>query len=97
MTIAAALPLLMKIQRRAQSIAPVLGCRGAPHEVPASAREIDDLDWSVCPLCLLGHPLLAALRQFDHLLAASPVAGWPDRFAPWAVAGVLYLRQSEAR
>lgn len=94
MTFSSALPLLLKLAKREQTNAMLLGCAGVKHDVPAAAREVGDLDWSTCPLCLLRSPFWTGVRTLDRLLLAAPVTGWPDRFAPWAVAGVLYLRET---
>lgn len=62
------------------------------HAVPDQAREIPDLDWSVCPLDLLGAPHFAVIIQMDRLAKVSPLSGWPDRYAAWSVGGLIALR-----
>lgn len=95
MTVAAALPTLLRLRRRAQMAAMLLGCRGdgTPHEVPQSARDVADLDWSVCPLCLLRAPHLGLIAALDRMAKVTPLSGWPDRYVAWAVLGVLHLRE----
>ncbi len=99
MTFAAALPLLLRLRKRLQMSAMLLQCPldGTRHDVPAQAREVADLDWTVCPLCLLRSGHLDTVQDLDRLASVSPLSGWPDRYAPWAVLGVLHLRASEGR
>lgn len=94
-TFASALPALLKLAKKAGSYRNILGCHGqeAFHAVPDSAREVDELDWSVCPLDLLANPFMQGVQQLDRLAKVAPLSGWPDRFAPWAVAGLMALRQ----
>lgn len=98
MTFAAALPVLLRLRKRQQMSALLLGCPGdgRPHAVSPEAAQVADLDWSACPLCLLRGPHLAMTEQLDRLAKVSPLSGWPDRYAAWAVTGVLHLRAAEA-
>jgi hypothetical protein len=95
-TFTSALPTLLKLARAPGKARMLLGCQGraALHLVPAQAREIADLDWSVCPLDLLGSPHYQAVVQMDRMAKVAPLAGWPDRYAAWAVAGLMALRES---
>lgn len=72
----------------------MLGCRsGARLHAPASSvAEIPDLQWSHCPYDLLASPHIQAIRGLARLAAVSPLAGWPDRYAAWAVHGVMTLQ-----
>ncbi len=99
MTFAAALPLMLRLRSRLQLSAMMLGCPldGTAHEVAPQARDVADLDWSVCPLCLLRTGHLDAVESLDRLARVAPLSGWPDRYAPWAVLGVLHLRAAEGR
>jgi len=56
-------------------------------------RDIPDLDWSHCPFDLVDSPFMVAVRGLDRLAKIAPLTGWPDRFAPWAVVGLMYLRE----
>ena len=86
-----AIPRLLKVQRQ-QSAAIMLGCRGKDHEVPEQARDVPDLDWSTCPLCL-ARRVLQPLHDLVALADVSPLAGWPDRYAIWVLRGMLVLRR----
>lgn len=97
MTFAAAYPLLLKLAAKPQMASLLLGCEGKPHAVPAQAREVAELDWSACPLCLLRSPFVAMVEALEAAASVSPVAGWPDRFAAWAVCGVVHLRNARGR
>lgn len=94
-TFTSALPTLLKLATKAGTYRNLLGCHGQPafHAVPDAAREVDVLDWSVCPLDLLASPFMVAVHQLDRMAKVAPLAGWPDRYAPWAVAGLMTLRQ----
>jgi len=93
-TFTSALPTLLKLARNPQKFAGVLGCKLLPpmHAVPPQAREIPDLDWSHCPLDLLGAPHFAAIIQLDRLATVAPLSGWPDRYTAWVVGGLIALR-----
>jgi hypothetical protein len=69
-----------------------LGCRGRPalHPLPSHARDVPDLDWSVCPLDLLDGPHLRATLDVARLARVSPLAGWPRGWSAWLV-GALPL------
>lgn len=96
MTIASALPVMLKLAAPGK-VNPrvILGCASLPrfHEVPVSARGVPMFDWSVCPLDLFGHPLVASVFQIDELARVAPLTGWPDRFVAWAVGGLLAVRK----
>ena len=95
-TFASALPTLLKLSRNIRRNRMVLCCRGQSrfHEVNERAREIPDLDWSVCPLDLLQSPFAATVQALDAMATArTPLTGWPDRFKPWVVIGMMALQQ----
>lgn len=92
MTILDAIPKLLKLQKNPASAALILGCRGVPHAMPDSAQDVPDLDWSTCPLCL-ARRVLTPLRDVAAMAEVSPLSGWPDRFAYWAIAGILQVRR----
>jgi hypothetical protein len=96
-TVTSALPTLIRLSKNPGKVRGILGCGrhgGALHAVPDPAREVADLDWSVCPLELLAHlPHLNAIRQLDKMAGVAPLAGWPDRYAAWAVVGLLAQRE----
>lgn len=95
MTFLSALPTLLKIASNPRKYAPMLGCHGQErlHSVPATSRESAILDWSACPLDLIDSPFFHHVLAIDRLAKVSPVANWPDRFAPWLVGGLLSLRE----
>lgn len=94
MTIVTALPSLLKLAVKPALHRAVLGCaHKAPFHPCTGMTEHPSLDWSVCPLDLLGHPRLQAVFNLDALARVSPLAGWPDRYVAWAVAGLMTLRQ----
>lgn len=95
-TFVSAFPTLLRLARDPGKSRGVLGCHGAPHlhEVPEQARELADLDWSVCPFDLLECPFYAGVAMLDRLAKVAPLAGWPDRYAAWAVSGLMMLRRS---
>jgi len=74
------------------------GCHGQPalHALPPQAREIADLDWSHCPFDLLASPFWAGVVRLDELAQVAPLSGWPERYAGWAVQGILELRRLRA-
>lgn len=86
-----AIPRLLKATKGGAA-AVVLGCRGEPHDVPDQARDVPDLDWSICPLCLANR-VLTPLRELALMAEVSPLTGWPDRYAIWAISGILRLRR----
>lgn len=94
-TFASSLPTLLRLGATPGKISGILGCRHLPplHAPAESSHDIADLDWSHCPLDLLGSPFFAAVVQLDRLAKISPLAGWPDRYAAWAVLGLMALRQ----
>ena len=100
-TLTSALPKLLALDRRQDVLRGLLGCahHAHPHPVPEDLRETAELDWSTCPMGLLGGPHVQAIARLDRLAKVAPVDGWPGRFAPWAVFGVLALREArgEAR
>lgn len=87
-----AVPRLAKLSKPGGSAALLLGCRGVPHDVPEQARDVPDLDWSECPICLARH-VLTPLRDLVAMAEVSPLSGWPDRYAIWAISGILHLRR----
>ena len=95
-TFTSALSTLLKLSRKAGQVRGLLGCKGQDHlhPVPAHAREIAELDWSHCPLDLLSSPFATAVGQLDRMSAVGPLSGWPDRYAAWAVAGLMALREA---
>lgn len=97
-TFISALSTLLKLARsdKRAMLRGVCGCHGAPelHALPAQAREMAVLDWSHCPFDLLASPFWSAVVQLDALAEVSPLQGWPDRYAAWAVAGILELRKA---
>jgi len=94
-TFTSALPTLLRIAKAPGKVRGLLGCQGQSHlhPVPSQAREIADLDWNVCPLDLLGSPHFQAVLRLDRLAKVAPLSGWPEKFSPWAVAGLLALRE----
>jgi hypothetical protein len=62
------------------------------HTPAPGALAVLDLNWSVCPLDLLQSPFFTMVEALERLAKVSPLAGWPDRYAPWAVDGLLALR-----
>ena len=93
-----ALPTLIRLSRQEGRNRQVLCCRGQPHlhEVHERAREIPDLDWNVCPLDLLHSPCMRAVRMLSKLATArTPLTGWPERFHPWAVSGLMMLTEGD--
>lgn len=95
-TFTAALPTLLRLAKDGGKLRGVLGCHGQPHlhPPPPSAREVPDLDWNVCPLDLLACPQFAAVLQLDRMARVAPLANWPNAYAPWAVAGLVTLREA---
>lgn len=97
-TFVSALPTLLQLAKKADKHRVMLGCRmpgaGHLHAVPAQAQEIKALAWNVCPLDLLGCPQLAAVFELDRLAKVAPLSGWPDRYAPWAVIGLMAVRDA---
>ena len=96
MTIATALPVLLKLSKPSKvNPRALLGCAYLPrfHEVPDTARGVPTLDWSICPLDLFDHPLLSSVFVIDELARVAPLGGWPDRFVAWAVNGLLIVRR----
>ena len=73
----------------------MLGCGALPHlhAPPESSRSIASLDWSHCPLDLLDCPQMSTVLQLDRLSRVSPLAGWPERYAAWVVAGIMAVRE----
>ena len=95
MTATAALPILLRLERKRSMLRSVLGCRGAPHLHPVPrdvAADTPDLDWSHCPLDLVADPAIAAVLHLARLAEIAPLSGWPMGYAAWAVAGVLTVR-----
>jgi len=93
MTVAKALPVLLKIAAKPDLHRRVLGCDRHPrgHRTDVG-HDYPMLDWSVCPLDLLSHPLFAALWKLDRLAAVAPLSSWPEGYSPWAVEGLLALK-----
>lgn len=87
-----AIPKLLKVQRQSGA-AIMLGCRGVRHAIPEQARDVPDLDWSTCPLCLAA-VVLQPLHDLARLAEVSPLAGWPDRYALWVLRGILQVRRA---
>lgn len=99
-TVVSALPTLLKLAKEPDKHQRMLGCllpgAGHLHPVPdGPSREIVDYDWSICPLDLLGDPHFGAIFDLDRLAKVAPLQGWPDRYAPWAVMGLMALRQAQ--
>ena len=94
MNVISALPILIKLARKADLHRNILGCAHKPrwHGV-TGMDEHPSLDWSVCPLDLLGHPMVSAIFHLDALAKVAPLSGWPNDFAAWAVSGLMTLRQ----
>ena len=90
-----AIPILLKLTRKGSAAAMLLGCRGVPHAVPDSARDVPDLDWSTCPICL-ARTVLQPLREVVRLSRVAPLSGWPDRYAVWALSGILQISEGAA-
>ena len=97
-TFVSSLPTLIRLSRKATSLRMVLGCRHGKHlhKPGGNVADVPDLDWSHCPIDLLDSPQMMAVRNLSRLANISPLAGWPDKFAPWVVAGLMLLRESEA-
>ncbi len=97
MTIGGALPILLRLQKKERMLRTVLRCRGAEHLHaidPEVYAETPDLHWSHCPLDLLSHPMVRSLRVLDRVASVAPLDGWPTRYASWAVAGIIALREA---
>jgi hypothetical protein len=95
-TFLSALPTLLRLRREPGKVVGLLGCATSPrlHPVPEQAREVHALDWSVCPLDLLACDHLQGVERLDQLAKVAPLAGWPDRYAAWAVSGLMTLREA---
>ena len=95
MSFVSALPILIRIGRKASMLRAALGCRSAPrfHAPAPGSRSVPDLDWSHCPIDLLESPFMRALYGLDRLARVAPLTGWPERFAPWVVVGLMVLRE----
>lgn len=93
-TFVTALPALLRLESRRAMLSAIVGCRGQQklHTVSDQAREVPELDWSVCPFDLLASPHMRACETIDRLARVSAVAGWPDKFPAWLVHGVMMLR-----
>jgi len=91
---APSLSTLLTLAKKRGTYRYILGCAGAPrfHAPPPQARETPILDWSVCPLDLLDSPFARLSWTLSEVAKVSPLAGWPDRFAPWAVVGLMAQR-----
>lgn len=93
MTVIKALPVLLKIAAKNDLHRRLLGCDHAPRgHVPELGPEHPLLDWSVCPLDLLTHPLFGALWRLDKVAQVSPLSNWPGGYSPWAVEGLMALK-----
>lgn len=86
-----AVPKLLRLQGRAGILRSVLNCNGKTHAMPDT--DVPELAWSHCPLCLWESPQVQSLRNLARLSEVAPLSGWPDRFAVWAVHGVVLLRE----
>jgi hypothetical protein len=95
MSFVSALPTLLRVSRKASMLRAALGCRGAErlHSPAPGALDVPDLDWSHCPIDLLGSPFMQAIHGLDRLARIAPLAGWPGDFAPWVVVGLMVLRE----
>ncbi len=94
MSVISALPILLKLATKADIHRPLLGCNRLPRFHPVDGMgETPSLDWSVCPLDVLTMPEFGHIFKLDKLATIAPLSGWPDRYAPWAVEGLLTLRQ----
>lgn len=91
---ASSLPTLLKLAKKRSMYAGLLGCAKLPrfHAVPQQHREVKLLDWSVCPLDLLDSPFARLSKSLYDAAQVSPLTGWPDKFAPWAVYGLMAQR-----
>jgi hypothetical protein len=88
-----ALPTLLKIASKPDLHRRILRCEHLPFgHVPDLGADHPVLDWSICPLDLFSHPLIAALLRLDRMAAISPLSGWPNDYAPWAVDGMMVLK-----
>jgi len=93
MTAIDAVPILLRLAGRASMLAPLLGCNGtAGHPIPDS--DVPELQWSDCPLCLLSSPWMQSLRVLGSMAEVAPLSGWPERYAVWAVHGLIALKQA---
>lgn len=98
-TLITALPTLLRITSdpsKRNMTRRLLGCRGAEryHAPAAGVSEIPDLQWSHCPFDLVESPLVLAALSLYELAQVSPLHGWPDRYAAWAVHGVMSIRRA---
>lgn len=100
-TFTSALPTLLSLARKPDKHRMMLGCNlpgaGHLHAVPPQAQDLKDLAWNVCPLDLLGAPHLGAVFELDALAKVAPLAGWPDRYAPWVIRGLMAVRDAKEK
>ena len=94
MTVATALPTLLRLSRKQATLRVVLGCHGQPRFHRPAPSDVPDLDWSHCPLDLLDSPYIAAVNALWQTSEVAPLSGWPVRYAAWAVSGLLAIQGS---
>jgi hypothetical protein len=91
MTVATALPILIKLARKRHTLRAVLGCRDQPRYHKPAVQDVPDLDWSHCPLDLMDDPHITAVHHLARCAAVAPLSGWPAGYAAWAVAGLMAI------
>lgn len=92
-TFQAALPIILRVGKSAKMLRAAFGCRGKGPGHPMPESDVPDHQWSVCPLCtLMDGPQMRQVITLDRLAKVAPLAGWPDRYAAWLVAGLLTIR-----
>lgn len=92
MTVATALPVLLKLQRKRRTLRVVLGCAHQPRYHKPAVADVPDLDWSHCPLDLLDDPHIGAAQHLSRMADIAPLSGWPTGYAAWVVAGLMAIR-----
>lgn len=92
MTVATALPVLLKLQRKRNTLRQALGCAGKARLHAPAKTEIPDLDWSHCPLDLINDPRIVAVFHLSRMANVAPLSDWPAGYAAWVVAGIMALR-----
>lgn len=96
MTVATALPILLKLARKQRTLRAVLCCRGQPRFHQPPDTDVPDLQWSHCPLDLLEDPHVQACLHLSRMADVAPLSGWPARYAAWAVAGLMAIKGAQA-
>lgn len=92
MTVATALPTLLRLAKKQRTLRIVLGCQGQPRLHKPRDSDVPDLQWSVCPLDLLDDPHIQAVQHLSALAEVAPLQRWPIGYAAWAVSGLVALR-----